>query len=214
MINSPFVTVDNFVSPATCEKLIKELSIPTPSLDEQGNPLKSERILKDVEYVQMFKGLLQGLVPKLEQQYNAKVVGMGAPVFTQYYEDPKNPAEKHHCENAEYLRKKWVKVHDIDLVGYLWLKDFHNGVPFDSRFEMYGGKLEFPAYNFSLVPQRGTLIMYPAGPHFITAISPILAGSLEQIKFTIKLKTRDDGMWMYQPSNFPGTYQDWFTQEE
>ncbi len=214
MTHSPFVTVDNFVSPAVCERLIKELGIAVPSLDEAGKPLKNERILKDVEHIQLFKSLLSGLVPKLEEQYDGRVVGMEAPVFTQYFEDPKNPAELHHCENAQLVRKKWLKVKDVDLVGYLWLKDFHNGVPFDPRFEMYGGKLEFPAYNFSLVPQRGTLIFYPAGPHFITAVSPILAGSLEQIKFTIKLKTRDDGVWLYQPANFPGTYQDWFVPEE
>jgi hypothetical protein len=135
-------------------------------------------------------------------------------VFSQYFENPKDPCELHGCENAKFLRKKWVKTKDVDLVGYLWLKDYGGGVPLDPRIEVYGGKLEFPAYNFSLVPQRGTLILFPAGPHFITAISPILVGSLEQVKITVKLKTDDGGLWLYDPKNFPGTYQEWFSEEE
>lgn len=106
-----------------------------------------------------------------------------------------------------------MKVKDVDLVGYVWLKDFNGGIPLDPRFEVYGGKLEFPAYDFSLMPQRGTLVLYPAGPHFITAVSPILVGSLEQVKVTVKLKARDGAVFIYQPSNFPGTFQEWFSEE-
>lgn len=212
-INSPFLTVEHFISPAVCERLISDLGIHEPTSDEVGRVLKNERILKDQEYVQMFKGLVQQQVHAIEQRYNASVVGMEAPVFSQYFEDPKNPCEMHGCENAKFLRKKWVKVKDVDLVGYLWLKDYSNGVPLDPRFEMYGGKLEFPAYNFSLVPQRGTLVLFPAGPHFISAVSPILVGTLEQIKITVKLKVQDGGMFIYQPSQFPGTYQEWFSEE-
>jgi hypothetical protein len=212
-INSPFLTVEHFISPAVCERLISDLGIREPTTDEVGRVLKNERILKDQEYVQMFKGLVQQQVHSIEQRYNASVIGMEAPVFSQYFEDPKNPCEMHGCENAKFLRKKWVKVKDVDLVGYLWLKDYSNGVPLDPRFEMYGGKLEFPAYNFSLVPQRGTLVLFPAGPHFISAVSPILVGTLEQIKITVKLKVQDGGMFIYQPSQFPGTYQEWFSEE-
>lgn len=211
-IRSPFLTVENFISPAACERLVKELGIAPTPLEPNQKAIKNERILKDAEYVQMFKSLLQEQVPHIEDRYNGSIVGMEPPVFQQYFEDPKNPCELHGCEAAKYIRKKWVKVKDVDLVGYIWLKDFGGGVPLDPRFEVYGGKLEFPAYNFSLVPQRGTLVLYPAGPHFITAISPILVGSLEQIKVTIKLKS-DEGVWLYQPQNFPGTYQDWFSQE-
>lgn len=212
-IHSPFITVEHFISPSTCEKLISTLGIQQPSIDEAGRPMKNERILKDVEHAKMFKDLLQAQVGKIEQQYNATIVGMEPPVFQQFFEDPKTPCQSHGCENAKFLRKKWVKVKDVDLVGYIWLKDFNGGIPLDPRFETYGGKLEFPAYNFSVVPQRGTLVLFPAGPHFITAISPILVGSLEQIKVTLKLKANDAGMYIYQPADHPGTYQEWFTQE-
>lgn len=213
-VRSPFLTVEHFISPATCERLVSDLGIRQPTTDEVGRVLKNERILRDGEYMQLFKGLVQDQVRTIEERYNGSVVGMEPPVFSQYFEDPKNPCELHGCESSKYLRKKWVKTKDVDLVGYIWLKDYNNGIPLDPRFETYGGKLEFPAYDFSLVPQRGTLVLYPAGPHFITAISPILVGTLEQIKITVKLKNADGGHWIYQPQNFPGSYQEWFTQEE
>lgn len=212
-INSPFLIVEHFISPGACEKLVHDLGISVPSLNAKGDPIKSERILNSAEHVQMFKSLVQSEVDRIESKYDGKVVGMEPPMFQQYFEDAKNPAESHGCENAKYLRKKWVKVKDVDLVGYVWLKDFNGGIPLDPRFEVYGGKLEFPAYDFSLMPQRGTLVLYPAGPHFITAVSPILVGSLEQVKVTVKLKARDGAVFIYQPSNFPGTFQEWFSEE-
>jgi hypothetical protein len=185
-----------------------------PSVDSDGRPLKNERFLKDPVQGAPIINAMSELVPAIEERYAGKIKGVEVPVFQQYFENPNLPAEPHGCENAKFLRKKWVKSKDVDLVGFIWLKDFNSGVPLDPRFEVYGGKLEFPAYNFSLVPQRGTLVLYPAGPHFITAISPILVGSLEQVKVTVKLVEADGSHWFYQPANFPGTYQEWFVTGE
>lgn len=210
--HSPFHVVENFISPKNCERIITELGIKVPSV-EDGRPLKHERLVKDIELMNLLQQSLQEHVSDIENRYSAVIKGMDTPVFQQYFEDPKHPCELHGCESAKFLRKKWVKVKDVDVVAYVWLKDFGSGVPLDPRHEVYGGKLEFPAYNFSLVPTRGTMVMFPAGPHFITAISPVLVGSLEQIKFSLKLTEVNGGLFLYQPSNFPGTYQDWFSEE-
>jgi hypothetical protein len=77
---------------------------------------------------------------------------------------------------------------------------------------VFGGKIEFPAYNFSLVPQRGTLVLFPAGPHFITVISPILLGDLYQIKLNVCINAQGGGRWFYQPQNFPGKWSDWLSE--
>lgn len=212
MVKSPFFIIDNAVSPARCELLVKELSLFPPAHDEDGKPLKYERVLSTANYVEPLKLVLEEHIASIEDRYNCSVKGMENPVFQQFHEDPSKPCQPHGCENAKYLRKKWVKVKDIDLVGYLWLKDHNSGVPLDPRFEVYGGKLEFPAYDFSLLPQRGTLVLFPAGPHFITAISPVLYGSLEQIKVTVKMTTTDGGPWLYQPTSFAGTWQNWFAE--
>lgn len=212
-VKSPFHIIEDFISPGQCEWLIEQLGIKTPSVDERGVPLKHERLLSsDAELSNFIKAPLVEHIPAIQDRYLGEVVGLEAPLFQQYFENPNRACEQHGCANAKYARKKWIKHRDIDLIGYLWLKDFQGGVPLDPRFEVYGGKLEFPAYDFSLVPQRGTLVIFPAGPHFITAISPILVGSLEQVQVPIKLEDQG-GSWYYQPVNHPGTYQEWFTQE-
>lgn len=208
--HSPFYVIEDFISPGNCEKIVAELGILEPSVDEVGRPLKNERIITDVELIALLQNNLLEHGTAIQEQYNGLIKGMDKPHFQQYFENPKQPCEPHGCESSKFVRKKWLKVKDVDIVCYLWLKDYGGGVPLDPRHEVYGGKLEFPAYNFSLVPQRGTLVMFPAGPHFISAISPVLVGSLEQIKFSIKLVNKDDSMWLYQPENFPGTYADWF----
>lgn len=182
-------------------------------MDENDKPLKHERTLNDADHFGIIHQALQSNVNAIEDRYRSAIKGMEKPIFQQFFENPKDPAIMHGCESSKFIRKKWVKVKDVDLVGYLWLKDFNSGVPLDPRFETYGGKLEFPAYNFSLVPQRGTLVLFPAGPHFITAVSPVLVGSLEQIKVSVKMSAQDGSPWLYQPTNFPGTYQEWFSEE-
>lgn len=208
--HSPFHVVENFISPANCERIIAEYGITVPSITEDGCPLKNERIISDVELISLLQNNILEHGEDIQTRYTALIKGMDKPRFQQYFEDPKHACELHGCDNSKFVRKKWVKVRDVDIVAYVWLKDFGGGVPLDPRHEVYGGKLEFPAYNFSLVPQRGTMVMFPAGPHFISAISPVLVGSLEQLKFSLKLTAADSSLYFYQPFNFPGTYQDWF----
>jgi len=214
MIRSPFFVIEDAISPAKCDVITAALGIKVPDHNENGKPLKHERLISDAELNGFLQAALLPKVGELEERYGAGIKGFQTPLFQQYFENPVDPAEGLGCENSRYLRKKWVKVKDTDLVGYLWLKDFNSGVPLDPRFEVYGGKLEFPAYDFSLVPARGTMIIFPGGPHFITAISPVLVGSLELIKLSIKLHPHEGGVYLYQPANFPGTYQEWFNAEE
>jgi hypothetical protein len=210
MVRSPFFVIEEAVSPSKCETIINSLGIKVPSRDEKGRPIKHERLVKDPELLGFIQDAIQQHVAGMEERFVGAIKNFETPIFRQYFESPDVPAELHTCENSSYLRKKWVKVKDTDLVGYLWLKDFNSGVPLDPRFETYGGKLEFPSYDFSLVPQRGSMIFFPGSPHFITAISPVLVGSLEIIKVGIKLHTSDGRPWLYQPANFGGTYQEWF----
>lgn len=207
MSHSPFHVVEDFISPKQCELLVQRLGLRTPNIAENGQPLKYERHVP----ADLGGGILSeldALTPLLERRYNGTIAGEPTLMFQQYWENPKAPAEGMGCENSVYRRKKWERVKNVDLVGFLWLKSFHNAVPLDPRFETYGGKLEFPAYNFSLTPVRGTLVVFPATPHFVTAMSHIMVGSLEQIKVGIRLKD-----WQYDPSFYPGSYQEWFLNE-
>lgn len=209
-INSPFIIVPNFLSPLKCEQIIEDLDIFSPDFDNDGDPKKVERhaLLLEQDIIERF----HDVIPEIEQRYDCSYKGLEKPLFQFYPEYSKAPAEPPGCENSKYIRKKWVMHKDVDLVGFVWLRDYNENVPLDTRSEVYGGKLEFPAFNFSLVPQRGTLVLFPAGPHFITVISPILLGNLYQIKLNVCVSAHGAGRYFYQPSKHPGTWQEWFSE--
>lgn len=207
-MRSPFTVVQDFLSPLTCEKIIADNEVTQPDVTLEGDAIKNEHhiLFWEQDIVQRF----HEVVPEIEARYDCKYRGLEAPVLQYLPENANAPAVGPGCENSKYLRKKWVKTCDVDLVGFVWLKDFNGNPPLDPRHEVFGGKLEFPVYNFSLVPQRGTLVLFPAGPHFITVISPILLGDLYQIKLRVCIEPKDGGLWLYQPTNFPGTWEQWF----
>lgn len=207
MTHSPFHIVENFISPLQCERLIDRLALKAPNIGENGEPLKYERYMP-LDLSGTIASELDALSPILEQRYGAPFAADPTFMFQQFWENVKTPAQGLGCENSKLVRKKWQKIKDVDLVGFLWLKTYHDSVPLDPRIECYGGKIEFPAFNFSLTPSAGTLVVFPATPHFITAISHVMVGSLEQVKIGIKLSN-----WEYDPRRFPGNYKDWFFSE-
>jgi len=209
-MRSPFIVIQDFLSPQLCEKIVDDINVKAPDTDKAGNPKKLER--HALRWEQDIAERFRDVVPEIEQRYDATYRGLEQPLFQYYPEYAKAPAEQPGCENSKYVRKKWVMYKDVDLVGFVWLKDYNENVPLDPRHEVFGGKLEFPVYNFSLVPQRGTLVLFPAGPHFITVISPILLSDLYQIKLNVCINEKNGGRWFYQPAKFPGTWQEWLSE--
>lgn len=214
-IRSPFLIYPEFISPKKCQELVSAVEVKCPSFDTNNNPLKMERHYLEGE--DFIYSKLKTIIPEVENRYDSGFRAAEKMAFQYFPENQKAPAEKPGCENSQFVRKKWVKNKDVDLVGILWLKDYNDTAPLDPRTEVYGGKLEFPAYNFSFAPQAGTLVIFPAGPHFITAISPILIGSLYQVKINICLSPNDgSAMWMYDPKRYPvgksGFIDSWFKE--
>lgn len=203
---SPFLVYQEFMSPKACQEILDQIKVTAPNRDADGYATKLERFHSTAE--DKIFDRFKPLIPEIEAHYNLKYKGTEHLVFQHFPEGMKGLAETPQCQNSQFLRKKWVKVRDRDLTGILWLKDYNDKVPLDPKIEVYGGKLEFPAYNFSLQPQRGTLMIYPAGPHFITATSPVLVGDLHAVRFHIAA----DGTWLYQPADFAGTWQEWFEE--
>lgn len=202
-MNSPFYIVQDFLSNKQCEELLEYYKINTPNIDQYGEPIKLEKIMTPSRGQLTIIEKLKTHIPSIEKRYNGIYEGTEQLVVSHYPENQNSKmAEAPGCENSKYLKRKWLKFKDIDLTGILWLNEYNSEVPIDTRFEVYGGKLEFPQYNFSFVPQRGTLILFPAYPQFITCVSPILIGDLYQIKINIKL-SKDGGLWLYDPKHFP-----------
>lgn len=205
-VKSPFLVYQDFMSPKACQEILDMTKVAAPNRDADGYAAKMERFHSDAE--DKIFARFKELIPEIEAHYGLTYKGTEHLVFQSFPEGMKGLAEAPHCENSQFLRKKWVKVRARDLTAVLWLKDYHDSVPLDPKLEVYGGKLEFPAYGFSLQPQCGTLMIYPAGPHFITATSPVLVGDLHAVRFHIEA----DGTWIYQPADFPGTWNQWFEE--
>ena len=201
MAKTPFYVVQDFVSPKKCEEILSKVEFASFDVDRDGNEMKMERHHDEVESF-LFDRLKEH-VPAIERTYDVKYRGTEKMRFQQYPESKDSkPAEPHGCENSKFIKRKWVKYRDVDLVGVMWLKDFNDRVPLDPRHEVYGGRLEFPLYNFNFAPKRGTLVVYPAGPHFVTATSPILVGSLSQVKIGICVSDKEGLPWFYDGSAF------------
>lgn len=197
---SPFLIFQNFLSPLKCEDIILSLNTTTPDVDKQGRGIASIRHNKKSEKIIFDR--VEPLIDTFEQHYNIEYKGFERPTFEWYVE---GIDEGWRSANSEYLRDKWVRVRDRDLTGVIFLMDYQDRPPFDVDFEVCGGKLEFAQHQFGFNPERGTMIVFPSGPHFLHRTAPIQAGDLFQVRFHIAAQTP----FLYQPSDFPGDYTTW-----
>ena len=208
MTKSPFLTFQYLIDSDFCDKIAKTVRV-QPLFNEEGVPQSNERYYEPIETEIFAK--VQPLIPQLEKHYNFKYRGTEHLLFQQFPATGKT-AEPPHCENAVFKRKKWVKVKDRDLTAIIWLKDYQETPPFDQATQVLGGKLEFPVYNFGLQAQKGTMVVYPSNERFISLTTAVLVGELQCIRLHIAGGTGEDGqgVWMYQPDNFPGDFRTWF----
>lgn len=198
---SPFYIVQNFLSPKLCESIVDNLGYYDPDVDTEGTPIKMMRHHEESEDLVYNK--FKQYIPLLEIHYGFENRGT-EPITFEFLAQGVKPEPA--CDNSKWISKKWVKTKDKDFSVLLFLSDYQDDVPFDSEYEVYGGKLEFLQHKFGFSPERGTLIVYPSGPHFINAISDIYAGDLYLAKFSLAATTP----FLYQPDRFPGNFSNWF----
>lgn len=208
MVRSPFYVVQEFLSPLLCEEIVDDLRFLVPDTKivgfDEAVPIKTQKGHDRSE--ETIYNVFSSHVLEIEDHYNVEVRGTEPMMFEWYAQGCEG--EDPHCENSNYLRRKWVKLRDRDLTCVLFLSDYQETVPFDSDFEVFGGKIEFPQHNFGFNPQRGTLIVFPSGPHFLNGTTPILAGDLYQVRFHIATMKQ----FQYNPSEWPGGYEQWLQQ--
>jgi len=198
---TPFVVVQNFISPKQCEIIVDDLGYYEPDKDTEGTPIKMMRGHEASEAVVYSK--FKAMIPTLEQYYGFEHRGTEHVSF-EFLSAGVEPEAV--CDNAKWVNKTWVKTKDRDFSAVLFLSDYQEKLPFDNDYEVYGGKLEFLQHKFGFNPERGTLIIYPSGPHFINAFADILAGDLYVARFFIAAQEP----YLYQPAEFPGNYLSWF----
>lgn len=206
---SPFLVIEDLVSPLQCEDIVNRLKHTLPNTDQKGDPtvtLKGNR-LSEMRIVPVFKELL----PDVEQYYNFQTKTLTPFVFEWY---PTGfSGQKATCEGSKFVGKRgqskaWQKVKDYDFTAVIFLNDYNNDIDFDPYFEARGGKLEFPNHGFGFNPKRGTTVIYPCRPNFVNSIAPVELGDLNIIRFHIIAKEEYD----YNMENFPGGYKEWFPE--
>lgn len=202
---SPFRVYQQFLSAKACESIVDDLGFYMPDVSEDGTPIKMFR--HHEESSNTIYSHFKQVIPELERYYGFE--HRGTEQFTFEF-IPEGCTTDPICENSNYINKKWARVRDRDITGMLFLSTYQDKVPFDSDYEVYGGKLEFPQHDFGFNPERGTLIMYPSGPHFINAFAPIISGDLFVARFHLAASLP----FLYDPQQFPGDYTNWFSDIE
>lgn len=201
MSRCPFTIIENFASPLLCEEIVDETGWVTPVNDIDGIPQPT--VTSDESFEEMLFERLQQIVPSLEEYYQFEYKGVDQMKFEWIPTNARNPIQ---CESSVYTKNSWMKNKFIDFSAVLFLCDYNDQAPFDTEFECYGGKLEFPNHVFGFNPVRGTLVIYPSDPRFMNGSSIVQAGDLFQVRMNIVASTP----YIYDPQQFPGTYQTWF----
>lgn len=205
MIKSPFIIIEDFISPLACEEIIDNLQNQLPDVDENNVPqpgMKFNRLSES----RLHTAIEEFLIEDLEEYYDFEYKGMLPFEFEWYPQGCKN--NKQRCENSVYLKNinKWHRINNKDFCGIIFLNDYRDKKPFDSDFEVMGGKLQFLNHNFSINPKRGTLIFFPGNEHFINCTADVQVGDLNQIRFFVSANKP----WIYDKTKFPGDYKSWF----
>ena len=201
---SPFFVIDEFLSPHHCDVIVDYMDFNVPDADKDGFEIKTTKSSERAEAM-IYERLLL-LLPEVMQYYNIIYKGTESMEFEWF---PQGCKGDFLCGNSKFLRGKWLRTLSRDVTGVVFLSDFQDKIPFERDYDVYGGKLEFPQHNFGFNPQRGTLVLFPADPHFINITTPIFAGDLFQVRFHLAA----DRPYLYNPKGFPGNYQTWFSTQ-
>lgn len=206
-IRSPFYINQEFISQKTCDYIVEYSKFNEPDEQEPDKYLSKTQMM-DPHCEQLLFNRLQEFLPEIEQRFGIETRGVESMTISWHPGECVDGTDIR-CANAAHVKGKWLKNKDRDLTCHLFLSTYNDNVGdgFDPDYEVFGGKLQYPQYDFSLNPQAGTLIVHPSGPHFVHAYSKVLVGDLFYVTFHIKAKEPH----IYNPTDYPGTYQQWFS---
>lgn len=199
---SPFLVINDFLSPLTCEDIVDRLTLSFPETDVDGRPVRSVRANRLSEV--RLSDALDEACGFVEEYYDTKVKGVHPLQFEWYPEGC--AASAHRCENSLFSNGRWNRSNNKDFVGVIFLNDYQEKVPFDPTFEVRGGKLQFPTHGFGFIPKRGMLVIFPGNEYFVHNTAAIEVGDLHQVKIYFTTEPQ----YVYNPDSFPGNYEVWF----
>ncbi len=191
---SPFLIFSDILSPLDCEDFIDR------NINEAHTktfPISELNSLSDIRIESSY----MAIISKVEICFDTTIEYISEGKYERYG-DWVTP--RIICDNSEYINGEWLKTKDIDFTIITFLNDFQDELPFDPRFEVMGGNLEFSTHNFSIHPSRGTSILFPSNNNFQYCFSKINIGELNIVKHYLTSKDP----YIYNPNNFmPGNPQ-------
>lgn len=204
-VKSPFLVIREFASQKICDMLVEDV-VMEHDTDPDGKPLCAVAELSQHNGMILLEKLTE-YRERIEHHFGMKSRGT-TPMTITWMPAGATDGQDVRCGNAAYLRKQWIKNKDRDLTCHLFLSVHNDNTRdgFDPDYEVYGGKLQYPQYNFGFQAEAGTLIVHPSGPHFIHAYAPVLAGDLFYVTFHLAA----EDIHVYNPEDFPGTPTSWF----
>lgn len=199
----PFLIIRNLLSPLYCEKIINDLNVlkTPPMIGQDGNP-KKMLFMNRLNQIRL-SNTFGPYVEELENHFDCEYFGTHSIQFEWYPKGSK--AETPRSDGYAKNNKGWIRHKEIDMTGILWLNDYNDNEDFDPSFESYGGKLEFPTFDISFTPERGSMIIFPVAPNFIHTVAGVEAGSMSLARFTI----RTAKPYEYKPENFDTNPNNW-----
>jgi len=193
MNKSPFVVNQRVLSGKICEELV------SASMENYGEMFSEPVHNKTIDSL-----LASKITPNIERHFGVKIMKVDVTIESRGQQS----SSPHICDSAVYSNGMWYRNKDIDFVTVIFLKDHLESVdePIDDTFEVYGGKLEFPTFNFGFLPERGTAVTFPAVPNFLNTIANVKIGQLDMLRIFY----RSDTMFVYEPTQYAGNPDIWF----
>ena len=209
MLKSPFLFYRDLISPLMCEEITSLYDLDTPNFDyKKSLPIKTIRHNKLLES-RLVTSVIKPIIPTIEQHYGVEYAGL-LPMTIEWY--PENCQEDYPESDAEkYIRNKWVRINDSDFTILIFLKDVYlqdSKENLDPMYEVYGGSLQFPNFNFSLNTQRGSAVVLPSCKNFAFNVKPPKVADQFLIKFNLVCRDR----FKYDQTLFEPNYKKWLSQ--
>lgn len=203
---SPFIILQNFLSPLYCENVIDELDFALPDIDINNKAIKT--VKKHNKFEKEIYEKFTQLIPNIETYHNIKHSSTTEMEFTLIPQGSKQSPPI--CENSKLNiingKKIWLKNRGIDFTCLIFLTQYCDSPNFDTLYEVYGGKINFLSWNFGFTSERGTMIIYPSSSNFINVISEIFVGDLIFIKFHFSTINK----FVFNIKDYPGDLSNWF----
>lgn len=199
-IKSPFLIQEAALSNKVCDQILFDLQN-----FEDMTPLSEPHQISDEVTTDLLMDYAPAWKNMISSYYGVDVAKVES---IELWNIPEGFDYKANCDNSKFYNNVWIRTSPVDFTSLIFLQNTAEHAPVDIRYELFGGRYEFPQYNFGFNPTTGVMITHPSDPHFINGFSTPLGADL----FVIKIKYSCKDLYLHDPKQFPGDIACWFNK--